>query len=283
MDFTQDSAHFAEQGWLRITLADQGPVETARAAVLEHLRARWFSELERLEDYHLFATTDALHFEVQHDVAGFYWQGGFGPEIIRRNPEPFRALAGLDLHIQRYPYLRIARPDHPQDNVGFHRDIHYGSSPYEVSVHVPLTDPGIDGSLALIPGSHLESDRAYPWIRRESAEVTQGSARHQLGFVYAPKDMGPGIAERMQPIHTQVGQVLMFSLSIVHGQEINRGPVTRFSTDVRIVNSLAPINWERSVRQDYYMPWCSSAVTEQARRFLTADAAAGPYEGEEKA
>ncbi len=280
MGFSEDSAHFVEQGWLQITLSDPSPVEAARDAVLAHLRARWFSDLERLEDYHLFATEDALHFKIQHDVARFYWEGGFGPEVIRRNPEPFRALAGLDLHIQRYPYLRIARPDRRQDNVGFHRDIHYGSSPYEVSVHVPLTDPGIEGSLALIPGSHLESDRAYPWTRRESAEVAQGSSRHQLGFVYAPKDMGSAIAERMKPIHTQVGQALMFGLAIVHGQEVNRGPVTRFSTDIRIVNSMAPINWERSVRQDYYMPWCSSAVTEQARHFLAADAAAGPYEGE---
>ncbi len=39
---------------------------------------------------------------------------------------------------------------------------------------------------------------------------------------------------------------MAFSLSLVHGQVVNRSPVTRFSADVRVVNSFAPIDWERN-------------------------------------
>ncbi len=61
------------------------------------------------------------------------------------------------------------------------------------------------------------------------------------------------------------------SLGLVHGQTVNAGTTTRFTTDVRVVNSLAPATFARGVRADYYEPLCSSPVTEQARRQLDAD------------
>ena len=74
------------------------------------------------------------------------------------------------------------------------------------------------------------------------------------------------------PIPLEIGQALIFSLSIVHGQEVNRSQLTRFSSDIRVVNSLAPIEWERSVHKDYYTELSSSAVTKQARAYQAANA-----------
>ena len=57
----------------------------------------------------------------------------------------------------------------------------------------------------------------------------------------------------------EVGQALIFGLSLVHGGGINNGARTRFSTDIRVVNSLAPVTWSRGVHEDYFVPLCASA------------------------
>jgi hypothetical protein len=62
--------------------------------------------------------------------------------------------------------------------------------------------------------------------------------------------------------------VLIFGLALVHGGGYNASPRTRFSTDIRIVNSFAPVSFSRGVRADYYMPLCSSSVSISAQRFL---------------
>ena len=62
----------------------------------------------------------------------------------------------------------------------------------------------------------------------------------------------------------------------------NSSDHTRFSTDVRIVNSLAPVTFSRGVRDDYYVRLCSSVVSDSARTFLmnnetsTADDSGSP-------
>jgi hypothetical protein len=79
------------------------------------------------------------------------------------------------------------------------------------------------------------------------------------------------VASRAEPVPLRMGQALVMSLGLVHGQSVNASATTRFSTDVRVVNSLAPIAFARGVRDDYYEPLCSSPVTEQARRQIAAD------------
>jgi hypothetical protein len=43
--------------------------------------------------------------------------------------------------------------------------------------------------------------------------------------------------------------------------------------DIRLVNSLAKIEWERTVHKDYWEPLCVSPITEQARAYYAANAA----------
>jgi len=268
---------FASEGWLVLDLAagSASTVFRARERMLQWLRGRWLPQLDALEHYHRFVDDDARHIEIQHDLTTRYQQESLGPAIIEENLEFFRRFVGPDLHVQKFPYLRIARPGKPQDNIGIHRDTHYGGSPFELSVSVPFTDVGTDGALGVLPGSHLLAESALPVRQRQSEDVTKGSVKHQLGFLYAPKELPEDVRRALVPVHVRPGQALVFSLSLVHGQEVNRSDVTRFQSDIRVVNSLAPIQWERNVHQDYYRPLCSSAVTEQARRYLAANAPAG--------
>jgi hypothetical protein len=224
-------------------------------------------ELERLDDYHRHVD-DARHEAVHFDLSTWYWNSELGRRIVVTELALLRSLVGLDLHVQRYPYLRIARPGKPNDVTGIHRDTLYGASPYEVSLVIPFTDLDAEGALRVISGSHIDPPAKYPATRVESDSVTAGSPRHLLGFPYAPQLLDPEVVDRAEAVPLCVGQALLMSLGLVHGQVENASTGTRFTTDVRVVNSLAPVAFERGVRADYYDPLCVSPVTQQARRHL---------------
>ncbi len=273
MTIEQQQAEFSERGWLTVDLPDRGAVLRVGERMLDHLRASALPRLASLEEYHSLVENDDRHIAFAHDLSTFFWREGFGTELIRSHLAFFRSFIGLDLHVQKYPYLRVVRPGRPGDAVPLHRDTYYGSSAYEISVFIPFTDVPEEAALRVVSGSHAEPDSAYPWVRGSGGDVTPGSPKHQLGYSYAPKLLDPSLAGRATPVPLRVGEALLFSLSLVHGSGTNDGCTTRFSTDIRVVNSLAPVEWSHSVHGDYYLPLCSSPVTAQARRYARANRA----------
>ena len=265
------SEQFTTHGWVVVDLQHPDVVSDIGEQLLAWLRTGPMPELDRLDDYHEHATDDAVHERVHYDLANQYWDARLGHRVVDAELEFLRNFVGLDLHVQRYPYLRIARPGRATDVTGLHRDLLYGASPYEVSILVPFTELGADSALHVVTGSHTEPSSSFPATRVESGDVSPGSPRHRLGFPYAPQVLAPDLAARAEPVPLRVGQALVMSLGLVHGQTVNDGATTRITTDVRVVNSLAPIEFSRGVRDDYYEPLCVSPVTEQARRQLDAD------------
>jgi hypothetical protein len=263
----------AEHGWATIDLPDPSPVFTIRERLLARLQLQAWPGLTSLEDYHQSATDEERHVEALHDLATYYWEQDLGRTVITANLDVFKALVGADLHIQRRPYLRAVRPGHVRDAAPLHRDTYYGASAYEVSILVPLTDVSEAGAMRVVSGSHLEPDTAYPFEQQQSPDVAIRSPRHQLGFPYAPRVLDAALFERATPVPLRVGQALVFGLSLVHGGGINSGPHTRFSTDIRVVNSLAPVTLSRGVDEHYFVPLCSSPISGTARRYLAANGA----------
>ncbi len=209
---------------------------------------------------------DEKHTALQIELTRLYRENRFGPRIIQAQLPFFRDFLGPDLSVQSNPYLRITRPGKPQDNIGYHRDTFYGGSPYELSVLIPFVDIEPESALKILPGSHLAPQEAYPTEQVVSEEVTKGSAKHQLGFLYAPKLMRPGIEKEMVPIPLKVGQGLLFSLAAVHGSLINGGKVARWSSDIRVMPAFAPV--DLSARPDYYEPLCRSPLTQAACEYF---------------
>ncbi|HEU4344806.1 MAG TPA: phytanoyl-CoA dioxygenase family protein [Candidatus Binatia bacterium] len=180
----------------------------------------------------------------------------------------FQSLLGQDIHITARPFFRLSRPGVTTDNIGFHRDTWYGDSPYELNVWIPLTDVDEGNGLWVAPGSHVWSDEDHPYETYERPDVEKGSLKHSLGFLYAPKRLKTPV--EMIPLPMKVGQMLVFSLGLLHGQEVNRSKYTRMSLDARLVNSYAPILWERSRAKNYYEPLCSSVVSQIAKKYEAA-------------
>lgn len=182
----------------------------------------------------------------------------------------FQRLLGSDIHIQSKPFLRISRPGAADDNIGFHRDTWYGDTPYEISVWIPFTDTDEGNALRVAPGSHIWSEATHPVERFDRPDVQKGSTKHSLGFIYSPPKRLAHPVE-MLPLPVCVGQMIVFSLALLHGQEVNRSTRTRVSMDVRLANSLAPVKFCRSRDPDYYQPLCTSPVTEAAQRYYEAN------------
>jgi hypothetical protein len=278
MNIEPIEAALADQGWAAIDLPDASPIFDTRARLLAHLKKR-LPELDRLDNYHCHVTSEGQHFAILHDLATFYWESELGRLIICRNLDLFRRLIGCDLHFQRFPYLRVVRPGKSEDAAPLHRDTYYGASPFEVSVVVPFTEMGRAAALRVVSGSHLAPDSCYPYTQTLSADVKAQSQKHQLGYPYSPRLLDAALINDAEPVPLAVGKALIFPLQLVHGGGMNASQGTRFSTDIRLANSLAPVQWSRGVRDDYFVPLCSSAVTSSARAFLESNSQGPPSKG----
>ena len=172
---------------------------------------------------------------------------------------------------QREPYLRIVRPGRDGDSIGYHRDTFYGGSPYEISLVIPFVDLDAGNTLRVQPDSHTIPETAIPLIQIASRNVQKGSAKHKLGFLYAPKVIDPAYPLKMHPVPLRFGQILAFSLATLHGTTSNDSTVTRWSTDLRIINQFAPV--DLSARPTYYQPCLNSPATAIAQAYQATNQA----------
>jgi hypothetical protein len=269
----------AQRGWVALDLPNAAPVFSVRDQLLDWLRRR-YPDLGSLEQYDGLGLADDSHIELVYALSVFYWEADLARTIIHANMGLFRALIGPDLHIQRYPYVRVVRPGHPSDAVPMHRDTYYGASPYEISVVVPFTEMDHSPALRVISGSHVVADSEFPYSQTTPDDIAIGSLRHQLGFPYAPRLLDPGLKDRAEAVPLRVGQALIFPLSLVHGNSTETGMGTRFSTDIRLVNSWAPVTRSRGVHADYFVPLCASPITRSARRYSELNRSASLEPGE---
>ncbi len=269
----KDIAHlessYRERGWLVYTLTQTEPLHEARNRLLEELRRLTQRPDIRLENYHALAQEDTEHLRLQLAITDFFRHNRLGARIIQGEIEFFRTLLGPDLDIQSQPYLRITRPGKTDDTIGLHRDTFYGLTAFELAVVIPFVDLEEKATLSLIPGSHVQPESGYPTTQISHPTVKKGSPVHKLGFAYAPKIIDPSSLKNLTPIPLRFGEALMFSSAIVHGGSQNLSGTSRWSSDIRVKNALAPVDTTR--RPDYYEPLLRSCVTEAGYRYLKAN------------
>lgn len=204
-----------------------------------------------LEKYHTYFDNDDIHYENQYVMTEFFRSKKFHEIIIKDNLQIFKSILGLDLDLQTEPYLRMARPNKINDNIGYHRDTYYGTAADELSVFIPFVELNNEAALSVYPKSHILPDSHFPTEQTVNENVTKGSKKNQIGFLYAPKKITKDISEYMNPISLKPGQILVFMLSIVHGSIVNNSNSTRWSTDVRVKNHFYDLN--STMKENYYM------------------------------
>lgn len=264
-------SHYFEHGWVLVQLPRPEVIQEVRGVLQDALRTLSRISDMTLERYHEIADDDAVHHEYQIKLTELFRTNRYAYRVLAAQDDFFRPFLGPDLLVQVNPYLRMARPGKLQDNIGYHRDTFYGASPYELSVWIPYVDLPAESSLSVLSGSHTRPESDFPVTQTQSAEVTKGSELHKIGFPYAPKVMDADPLTNMQAVPVKAGEALIFSLATVHGSVLNAGPTARWSTDIRVVNALAPV--DLSGRPDYYESLSSSVVSDRARAYEIAERA----------
>lgn len=234
-----------ELGWVVIDLPRPGVVE----AVARYLRTYTFpypGPLLRLEEYD--EADNERHLVRQALLTKMLADLGSLPRMVQMQAQALEPLVGPEFLVQRNPYLRIARPGAHVDNVGYHRDTDYGALPGELSVWVPFSELPSGARLQVVDASHREQLEPVA-MTAGSTGVLRGSLRHQLGHPYAPKVLPEEVTRRAHEVPVEVGQALVFHLSLVHGTTCNYSDAARWSADVRV----APAAMRDDVRPGYYL------------------------------
>ena len=131
INFKKNSNLFIKNGWTKIKLKSDSnsALFNAQNSLLKFLQTI-IPNLNKLEDYHKFIDSDERHLDIQIKITEYFRKNKFMHKIVNENLNNISPYIGLDLMIQKNPYLRIARPFKSIDNIGYHRDTAYGSSPF---------------------------------------------------------------------------------------------------------------------------------------------------------
>jgi hypothetical protein len=248
-------AFFGVEGYFLKTLDNKECVLDVREK-FEKLLHKMVSRDATLETYHNFVSSDDKQVKIHYELSQLFWDGQWHLEIFKKNKVFFDEMLGPDLDIQTKPHFRLVRPQKEQDNIGFHRDVEYGATAYEVSCLYTLTKLNALGAIQLIPGSHSLTKVKVSGIKNE--DVEKGSVKHQLGVPYFLQTLDDdSLRPKLIPIPMEVGEVLCCSLAVIHGQEVNRSSNTRWTIDARAKNTFV----KSGSRDDYYINLHSSPAT----------------------
>ena len=257
--------NYIKKGYCVVDLVNTKTLKELRFSLEKEISILTKKKKFNLENYHKFID-DKIHEKVQWHLCNYFRKHKFCHKIALEQIDLLRQIVGTDLLVQKDPFLRIARPNKENDNIGFHRDTVYGQSPYEISILITLVDLNAKECLKYLPRSHLKSDKKFHFLESVNSSVQKGSKKHKLGFPYSPKIPKIKLSDFNSP-SLQFGQAVIFSPSIVHGQKINKGKNTRFSFDFRVVNKFAPINIQTKSNRGYEV-LTQSGIQIVAEKFL---------------
>ena len=245
-----------------MSLIDQDCVKPLSVRLIDKL-SKIVGKKFDLKDYHQFIQNDDQHIDTQLEMLEFLHDTELHLEVLSKHMAVLESLMGPDIEVQVSPHLRIARPEKPQDNIGFHCDIDYGNTSYEVSCVIALNTMNETGALKILPESHARPMlKAIPIV---NDKAPKGSKLNRLGVPYMYKRIADeGYKEYMVPIPMNIGEILCFNLGLIHGQEVNNSSDTRWSIDCRLKNIHAPTN----TREGYYKSFSKSPLTKAAEKFI---------------
>lgn len=264
----QEIEKFIKDGWVIIDIPQPALIHEYAAGLEKKAREVTGTDcsLAKLHEYVTEEEFKAFHAA----MAEYFWASEFSIHSRDAFLPVLKDLIGLDIMVQYMPYLRFARPQRPEDNIGYHKDTQYGQTPYELAVHIPFVDLDGDSALKVISGSHRHPESHYPVKERSDYDSVKGSIEHRLGRPYASRQLFVPEGVKPEPLAMRVGQAALFSPAIFHGQDVNRGSVTRVTTDLRYVNTNAKTTIKTGKTHAGYVPLALSPIEETAQEYYQA-------------
>lgn len=148
---------------------------------------------------------------------------------IRRNyfevaKPTLEALVGNELAMQMRVNLSIQMPDDNSSLLPVHSDIWAGDSPYEVVVWIPLVNCYKTKAMFLLPPA------ANANLMADFASRSGNSS----------EDLFQSIADEVDWLDIEFGNVLIFNQGLPHGNRVNVEPETRWSLNCRFKGLYTP-------------------------------------------
>ena len=273
----QQKEQLVEQGWVIVDFAHPDVIRDYAKKLEERLRAITGNPSASIANIHTDCPEAAFK-DLHLKMSEYFWESEFSLHIGDLLMPILKEIIGLDILVQYMPYLRLARPQQAGDNIGYHKDTQYGQTPYELAVHIPFLDLNADEALRVVPRTHKQHESLFAHKEGVTTTVTKGSVDHMLGKPYLPQDLVMTNEKDSVPLAMKVGQMAMFSPAILHGQEVNRGNVTRVTTDLRFVHSYAPVKLKRGKIRAGYVAVSQSPVDKMVEEYYGAQDLPTPLE-----
>ena len=217
-----------------LTGAEHESLREGITALVETIASRHAGQkLEgfRLERYHEFVQTPALHKSIINDTVGGLPVADL-PVPIFRLEERVSSLCGSPVTADP-PYLpsalfyiRIVRPRVATDNNPPHRDVWLEHLRNCVNIYVPLAGSNESSALPVVPGSHL-------WKESEIERTATGAA--VAGQTYRVPSV-TGAKRPLAMVRPNPGptECTLFSPYLIHGGGVNLNvDLTRVSLEMR--------------------------------------------------
>ena len=225
----QAATRFTQQGYLVFPIE-----ETTRFNALRRLLFEWgcnilnretlINEAHFFDETHQMVSVDGLNdfrLALIHKLSA---QQGLHADLYHMARKVLHQLVGNELAMQRGLNLSLQLPDDDSSLLPAHSDIWSGNSPYEVVFWLPLTDCYRTRSMYLLP---------KPLTDEVLAEFHKYSSLTAEEFF-----------REIEPMLTWVdvkrGEGLIFWHGLVHGNQVNREPLTRWSMNIRFKSLLSP-------------------------------------------
>jgi sporadic carbohydrate cluster 2OG-Fe(II) oxygenase len=253
---------YIEEGFCEGTFSKSDMVWELRK-VCESFVNEQLGQKVSLNQYHKHVTSEEQHRELHYELTQVIQKSQLHKNLVLQNLNHFQHIVGPDIDLQAVPYLRISRPGIKEDNIGLHRDTFYGNTAYEVSCIVPLEDFTKGAAVNVMPKSQNLGPLDFERLEHET--ITKGSKQNQIGFLYATKKIKNLDRSKLYAPLMKVGDYMMFSLCMIHGQEKNTSGSTRWSIDFRFRNSFSPLNV--NLKDNYYTKLVSSAASQLADQY----------------
>ena len=144
--------------------------------------------------------------------------------LYRMACPPLHWLAGNELAMQRALNLSIQLPNDDSSLLPLHSDVWSGNSPYELVFWLPLVDCYATKSMYVLPRHRSDQVLAqFQDYATLSAEAFFRKLEADLTWMEVP-----------------LGNALLFTHSVIHGNRVNREPTTRWSMNVRFKSLFSP-------------------------------------------
>ncbi|MCW8916136.1 MAG: hypothetical protein OQK24_09825 [Magnetovibrio sp.] len=202
-----------------------------------------------LDQIHDHISSQSLNDLRLHVINGLKQETWFRQAYFELARKHIEALVGNELVMQRNVNLSIQLPDDDSSLLPIHADVWDGNSPFEVVVWLPLVDCyGTKTMYLLSPTDDYAMHNQFHNFTNKNAE-----------------DLYQAVKGRAQFMKVNKGQVMIFSLSLMHGNRVNLEDTTRWSMNVRFKGALTP--YDDKKLGEYFEPISVRPITKLGMKY----------------